>query len=156
MGFSHESYINELNSEFPEEMSAHVAEVIDHPTPNVSEEYLLELCGDDEELKELLDEMFEYFYRYTQDVCLQESEIAKGITRENVDEINRMDEMRTRLHNSMIDSVKIFARNLQKKGKSVEWLTSIDNRGRAGYARLALLTTFLDIINRSQIPNHGR
>jgi hypothetical protein len=89
--------------------------------------------------------MLGYFYRYTKDVCEQESLIRQDL-HENLEEIREKDTARTALHDAMIDSVKIFARNLQKKGKDASWLDMIDKKGRAGYANLAFSFTFLDLL----------
>jgi hypothetical protein len=143
MGISHESLVS-ITEQFPEktaEMKLY-AEI----EPPVTEEYLEALCEGDEDLKELFDEMLVYFYRYTRDVCEQESLKNEGIT-DNIEEIKRLDGPRTILHNTMIESVKIFARNLRKKGKDSSWIEGIDKKGRAGYAQLALLTTFREILS---------
>jgi hypothetical protein len=119
----------------------------EHPEiqPPVKEEYLFELCGDNEFLKELCREMIEYFYRYTYDVCIQEGLKKKGID-DNLEEIQRMEAPRSALHNAMIDSVKIFVRALNKEGKDTSWFDDIDRKNRVGYAHFALLTTFYDVI----------
>lgn len=149
MNASNERLLNDISSEFPEKVEefSHYDEI----QPPVKEEYLRELCGNDENLLEIFEDMLEYFYRYTKDVCAQESLIKEGIP-ENIDEIREKEEPRSILHDSMIDSVKIFARNLNNKGLDVSWLDNIDKKGRAGYAQFALLTTFLDIIRQ----NHGQ
>lgn len=140
---SREGLLNQIREEFPEQVreSSFYAEM----EPAVREEYLYELCEGDESLENLFEEMIEYFYRYTRDVCEQESLIKKNIP-ENIEEIRSRDKDRTILHNAMIDSVKIFSRNLGVKGKDNSWIDGIDKGGRAGYAKLALLTTFLDIL----------
>lgn len=128
----------------------HAEELIpfyEHPEiqPPVREEYLFELCGDNETLRELCEEMINYFYRYTYDVFRQEGLKKKGID-ENLEEIQRLDAPRTALHNAMIESVQIFVRHLNKEGKDTSWFDDIDKKSRAGYAQFALLTTCLDIL----------
>jgi hypothetical protein len=147
MGASHERLLTEITSEFP----VQVEKITNTPEmePPVSMDYLRELCGDDGNLIALLEDMIEYFYRYTKDVCEQESLIKKGI-QENLEEIQLKDGPRTILHNTMIDSVKIFARNLREKGKDASWIENIDKKSRIGYAQLALLTTYHDIINQDR------
>lgn len=142
MAFSGEILLNSIQEEFPEKAEEIKSFEI---TPPVSAEYLLGLCEGDPELRELFDEMIEYFYRYTRDVCEQEMLIKKGMS-ENLEEIKEMDIKRTKLHNAMIDSVKILAKNLLRKGKDSLWIVPIDKNGRVGYAQLALLTTFVDIL----------
>lgn len=119
--------------------------------PPVEKEYLMSLCEGDAELTELFEEMVEYFYRYTRDVCMMESlKHEKDGIENNLEEIRNLDVQRTALHNAMIDSVKILVRNLGNKGKDVSWFSNIDKMGRTGYAQLALLTTFVDILKHEQ------
>jgi hypothetical protein len=143
MGISHESILHSITEEFPKQVeeSKLYAEIM----PAVSEEYLYELCEGDEGLVELLEEMLEYFYRYTRDACEQQALIEQGLA-ENLESIQEKDGPRTALHNAMIDSVKILGRNLRKRGKDSDWLDKVDKAGRAGYAHLALTTTFRDIL----------
>ncbi len=149
MNSHHEEILSEITGEFP----AKVEEIkqFEGLEPPISETYLFSLCEGDVELIELFDQMIEYFYRYTRDVCEQESLIKQGVS-ENLEEIRSKDSARGALHNAMIDSVKIFARNLRAKGKDVSWIEPIDKKGRVGYANLALLMTFHDILalNRSK------
>jgi hypothetical protein len=145
MGISHERLLGEIEADFPQEIDK--MKKYESIQPPVSKEYLYELCSGDEGLTEHLEEMLEYFYRYTHDACEQQSLISKGIE-ENLEEIREKDIPRTRLHDAMIDSVKILARNLGQKGKDISWFASIDKRARAGYAQLALSTTLLDILKR--------
>jgi hypothetical protein len=144
MGISHENLLHDIESEFPNEVRE--LEAYKNTEPAVKEEYLYELCEGNEGLTELLEEMLEYFYRYTRDVCMMKSLIAEenGI-QEHQEEIHERDRARTALHNTMIDSVNILVRNLREKGKDVAWFDTVDKPNRSWYARLALLTTFLDI-----------
>ena len=143
MWFSHESLLHSISEEFPNQVeeSKGFAEI----EPAVREEYLYQICEGNESLTELLDEMIEYFYRYTRDACEQQSLIDQGLE-ENLEEIREKDGPRTTLHNAMIDSVKILARNLRQKGLDSAWIDKVDKKGRAGYAQLALSTTFRDIL----------
>lgn len=142
MNPSNERLLNRITDEFPVQVKS--MDKYRDRVPPVTEDYLLGLCEGDPELIELFDDMIEYFYRYTRDVCEQEALKAEGIV-ENNEEIKRLDGPRTILHDTMIDSVKIFARNLQRKGKDSSWIADIDKKGRIGYANLALLTTLSDI-----------
>lgn len=151
MNPSHEKFLKAITGEYPAQVES--MSQYKEIRPPVSEEYLRNLCGEDPELISLFDEMIEYFYRYTRDVCAQEAIKHEGIT-ENNEEIQRLDGPRTILHNTMIDSVKIFARNLNKKGKDSTWIGPIDKKGRAGYAQLALLSTIAAISAQAEVkPN---
>lgn len=149
MNPKHESILQSITGEHPaqvEEMAKY--ESIKAP---VSKEFLESLTQGDEGLRELYEEMIEYFYRYTKDVCIQESlKQEKDGLDKNLEEIRALDVQRSALHNAMIDSVKIFARNVANKGGDVSWFPDIDKKGRAGYAQLALLITFVDILNHNQ------
>lgn len=140
---SSENILNTIAEEYPDKVEE--MELYKEIKPPVDEEYLAELCGDSEVLKELFEDMVKYFYRYTYDVCAQESLKKEGIP-ENLERIREMDDPRSILHDAMIDSVRIFARALRKENKDTSWFDPIDSGGRAKYANLALLTTFLDIL----------
>lgn len=144
MTFSHEEFINEITSEYPAQVKE-AESGLDHPP--VSEAYLYELCGGEEGLLDTLEDMLEYFYRYTADVCYMQKLISEGVD-ENLEAIREKEGPRTALHNSMIDSVKIFVRQLREKGKDTSWITKIDKAGRTGYANLALSMTFSDILHK--------
>lgn len=147
MGISHESILNEIESQYPEKISELEHIFSEHPEliPIISEDRLYELCDNDPESLELLEEMLEFFYRYTKDVCAQESLIKNGIE-ENLEQIHEMDKARTILHNAMIDSVRIFGRKVIQMKKDVTWYENLEKGGRAAYAKFALLTTFVDIL----------
>jgi hypothetical protein len=151
MGIAHERLIHGIEEDYPNEVESMATMTQNEGLkPLVAKEYLKELCGDDEELVGHFDDMIEYFYRYTRDVCAQEAlKHDKDGLQSNLEEIRAMEEPRRVLHDAMIDSVKIFARNLATKGKDSSWITDIDKRGRVGYANLALLTTFVDILNQN-------
>jgi hypothetical protein len=144
----------EILAHIAEEHPEGITQITEHPEiqPPVKEEYLLELCGDNEVLTELFEEMIHYFYRYTYDVCRQEG-LKKNMD-ENLEKIREMEAPRSALHNAMIDSVRIFMRALKKEGKDTSWFDPIDKKSRAGYAQLALLTTYLDIIRNDH--DHGK
>ncbi len=145
---AHDRLISEITSEYPTEVGQ-MAEFSEKLEPPVSKEHLRELCNGDPELLELFDEMIEYFYRYTEDACRQERLVhQKDGFHENKEEIKAAEEVRSRSHTAMIDSVRILARNLRKKGKDVSWIDGIDERNRPWYARLALLTTLNDILKQ--------
>lgn len=142
MNPSNERLLHKITDEFPAQVKGmdKYREIL----PPISEQQLFDMCEGDPGMIELYDEMIEYFYRYTRDVCEQEALKHEGIV-ENNEEIIRRDGPRTLLHNTMIESVKIFARNLQKRGKDTSWLAAIDKKGRIGYASLALLITLAGI-----------
>jgi len=54
------------------------------------------------------------------------------------------------LFEEMIDSVRILARNLKRKGKNIMWFDKIDKSSRVGYAVLALSTTYRDILKENK------
>lgn len=151
MNPKHEALLHTITDEYPQEVEE--MKLYAELQPIVSEEYLYELCADNEILTELIEDMITYFYRYTIDVCQQESLKKEGIP-ENLEEINRREDPRTALHNAMIDSVRILWRNMEKAGKDVAWTQALDKSwdlpidkvSRARYGKLALLTTFHDIV----------
>lgn len=120
-----------------EKLSAELREL--PPQPHVTLEQLEALAQGNPELMELFEEMAEYFFRYYEDVAAYQETIAQGITDENRLAFQEQDKARTRLHNTMIDSVRIFARALQKAGKDISWIANLEKSGRTAYANFALL-----------------
>lgn len=147
MGISHEALLDGLDKDFHDKVEE-AEKLYTRREPLVKEEYLFELCEGDQGLTELLEDMLEYFYRYTRDVCEQEA-LKSDDMQGNMEEIKALENPRTVLHNAMMDSVKILIRNLRKKGKDVSWAAPLDNAGREVYAWLAFQTTFLDILKRN-------
>lgn len=120
-----------------------------HLRPEKTEDQMRELCEGDETLEALLDEMIEYMHRYTVDVC-EWNKMDRMVGTKDYDprEFVKLDTQRTILHDAMIDSVRIFSRNLAKAGKDNSWVESIDSKGRVGYAAFALKCTYAEIIRR--------
>ena len=146
---NHGEILENITAEYPTEVEG--MKQYEKFKPVISKKELQVLCEGDEGLTELFDDMIEYFYRYTADVCAQESlKHEKDGIQKNMEEIRALEAPRGALHDAMIDSVKILVRNLVKKGKDVSWYQNIDKGGRIGYANLALLITFADILERNQ------
>ncbi len=141
--------LNSITSEYPTEVEK--MKGYEKLKPEISKAELQALCEGDEGLTELFDDMIEYFYRYTADVCAQESlKQEKDGIQKNMEEIRALEAPRGALHDAMIDSVKILVRNMVRKGKDVSWYQNIDKKGRIGYGNWALLITFSDILERNQ------
>lgn len=119
--------------------------------PEKTEGQMREMCEGNENLESLLEDMIEYMHRYTIDVCEWEKmDRIVGTKDYDPKEFAKLDAQRTILHEAMIDSVRIFSRNLAKAGKDNTWVESIDSKGRAGYASFALKCTYAEIIKRHQ------
>ncbi|TXI12243.1 MAG: hypothetical protein E6Q68_04125 [Polynucleobacter sp.] len=63
-------------------------------------------------------------------------------TREDAELLAQTDERRHHLHNALMDSINLMSRELNKKGKDIEWMRPLVENGRAGYATFALLTFY--------------
>lgn len=117
------------------------------------------LCEDNETLKQLLNDMLDYSYRYVEDVFKMEAMTQKGIVgKDQAQDFAKVDQERTKLHNTMIDSVNIFSRALAREGKDNSWINPIYDGGRATYATFALVTTFRQYLrfrDRNSLEEEG-
>jgi hypothetical protein len=112
----------------------------------VSVEELEEQCGSDIELKELLSEMLEACYRYTETV-FKYNEILNKTDLKDDDfrkEMSHMENNRTIIHNAMMDSINIFSRQLGEKEKDNNWAKKLQGH-RAHYAKFAMMTTYKEM-----------
>lgn len=104
--------------------------------PIVELAYLMQLCGEDKSLRELLDDMLGYFHKYAE-MC---SENLKPVTIED-EEDNTEREIKEKekeaMCNAMMDSVNILSRALAKAGKDSDWIEKLNN-SEQNYARFAL------------------
>ena len=113
--------------------------------PVISETILRDICEGDPDLEPLLESMLEYSVRYAVDVWHMQKFIHEGGFDEDPEEFKRIDDMRTRLHTTLVDSIGILSRALAKKEKNNEWvrdLTQGVGLDRAACGAFALLITY--------------
>lgn len=95
--------------------------------------------GDNEILRETYKDMFNQCVKYAITVARYNQILSKINSEEGVDdELEKMEPIRTVVHNATIDSINIFSRQLAKSGKDNSWVGSF-NGERTKYAKFALL-----------------
>ena len=96
--------------------------------------------GDDEMLKEMLEEVFDQCARYTKTVIEQQREFHEVGPGE---EHSRKDEMRSLTHTATQDTIRMFVRALIKSGKTPDEIASVlpDPNSRAKCGNFALMLT---------------
>lgn len=111
-----------------------------HANPYISFSKLEDLCKDDEDLKELLDQVVLYSLKYTETVCRFE-QIVKN-QEKDAEARKDIESLRTRTHDATIDAINILARTVKKKGKDNSWISRVNADGRPGYMKFAILLAF--------------
>lgn len=109
----------------------------------ITPEELANLAAGNEGLIALHAELVDYAYRYATDVWGMHEFLAAGpIEGDRTREFAEKDEARSRLHNALIDSFRVFSRALAKEGRDNAWIMALESGGRAAYGRFALLLTY--------------
>ena len=107
-------------------------------------------CRDNEVLSELYEEMLNYFYRYTETVCQYDEILSQDLSDADVNaRFQTLEEERTTIHNTTMDSVNILARNMGRLGQNNSWLQKV-GESRADYGKLALTTIFSRLIEEQK------
>ncbi len=120
-------------------------------SPIVSFENIERSCSGNETLEHLYAEMVDYCERYTETVARFQELILRGVDFENRETKEWIDGERKSVHDAMIDSVNILARNLAKEGKDASWITRF-GKSRAAYGNFALQNTYSLLIK--EFNNH--
>lgn len=110
--------------------------------PVISIEELEQLCADNKELKELLDDMLDSCLKYTMTVARWQDEFSlhRGVQGEGMENIETL---RTSVHDATIADINLFSRTLNRFGKDASWMErgGMNGRNRAAYGRFALTLT---------------
>lgn len=122
--------------------------------PVITVDELKQLCNNNEKLENLLSEVVDYFFKYTETVCEYKIILEKHLADDDVkQELENWDEIRSYTHNAMIDSVNILIRNLGNK----DLLTKLPPKeNRAAYAALALQNTYLELLKYKEENNDNQ
>ncbi|MFT5849948.1 MAG: hypothetical protein ACI9H6_000776 [Patiriisocius sp.] len=122
----------------------------------ITEEELLERCEGDSNCEKALDSFVEYSIRYAADVwdmkqlLMQRSEYSDE---EWGELFARSDDERTRLHNTLIDSVAILSRAMMNAGEDNSWVKELAPAGkleRARCGKFAIMLTYSKYVNSIQ------
>ncbi len=128
-------------------------------TSSFSIESIKKECEGDEDLLMLYTEMIDHCGRYLEDVCLLaelDIQIEEDNSRELRVERASIDEARKRLHDSTMDSIKILARNMQKRNKDVSWAKDFNPNDRSQYARFAITACYQEIQKFLKEKSNGK
>ncbi|MFT7507323.1 MAG: hypothetical protein ACI92I_000466 [Acidimicrobiales bacterium] len=124
--------------------------VLDLP---ITEEELNERCEGDTNCETALEALLEYSTRYAADVwnmkqlLTQRSEYSDEEWKEL---FARADDDRTRLHNTLIDSIGILSRALTKAGEDNQWVKELAPNGkleRARCGKFAIMLCYSKYVN---------
>lgn len=137
-----------IESSLPREAFEEMAKEFEGHKPVISNRELLRLCSNSENLVKLYEDMMNYAVRYAEDVWSMHLFISTGQldTEKGAKAFSEMDDARTRLHNTLVDSIAILSRNLAKEGVNNEWVRELTSNGtqleRASCGRFALQLVF--------------
>lgn len=109
------------------------------PKSPIDLNYYESLASTNESIRTTLDEVLSSSLVYTEDIANLEKTILKNPGDFDEDR-ERLDQVRTRAHNAVIDNINIFARTLRANKVEVNWFTwSTDNR--VAYKKFAVALT---------------
>lgn len=109
---------------------------------------LKEECSGDPLCEQALDGLVEYAIRYSNDVWNMSEALRnrKNYTDEEWKEIfPQMDDARSRLHDTLIDSIKILSRHLNNAERNTSWMKTLMPAGkveRAACGKFAIMLTY--------------
>lgn len=109
-----------------------------------------EICGDDNDLNQLLGDVREYCIRYAQ-ILFKYDHLLKEFEKEEnseapLEKLRGLNEERGVAHDALIDSVQILARNMKKADRDISWISQIGGKeNRAAYARFALAAAYREL-----------
>lgn len=107
--------------------------------PIISIDELKALCEDDEDLKEILQDMIKSCLKYTITIAEWKDAQEKDAG-QHTDEFHDMDKLRTQDHDAAIRDINIFSRLLRQKGKDNSFMDKggMDGKNRAAYWKFAV------------------
>ena len=131
---------SELYHKFPKEVSEKVESEY-RLKPIVNLDYLEALCEGNETLKELLKEMLNYCYRYTETTIRFHQALQELDNPEKAKERAELDLETKTVHDATIDSINIFSRALARNGKDNSWMEKVGQH-RSAYAKFVFTLVF--------------
>jgi len=143
----------ELFHKYPEEIIRSV-ESKERLKPVVDLAYLESLCEGNELLENLLQEMLNYCYRYTETSIRFRQALQELDNPEKAKERAELDEETRTVHNAAIDSINLFSRELAKAGKDNSWMEKVAGH-RAYYAKF-IFTLVFDELSKEIENNQER
>ena len=120
---------------------------------------LEKLCDGNQNCERALQSMLQYALRYNYDVWTMKKFVADKASyadEEWAAELTRIDQQRTQLHNTYIDSIKILSRALNNDGRSIEWVKKLAPDGtlnRAACGKFAIMLSYWTSVNGRHTEN---
>jgi hypothetical protein len=108
----------------------------------VTVEALERQCKGNKELEDLLQQTLEQCARYAESIFEFSQVVMRGTELRENGEFQAADLSRKRVHDSTIDSINIFARQLKKAGRDSSWIAKLSPMGRAAYTKFTLLVAY--------------
>ncbi|MEK7646405.1 MAG: hypothetical protein AAB381_01795 [Patescibacteria group bacterium] len=116
--------------------------------PFISLQSLESLCQGNETLEECLRDMVTYSLRYAETVCRFEQIVARGQDSNQDGAREEIERVRSTIHDSTIDAIKILSRTMRTHGKDNGWISKMHTIGRAGYGKFAILIAFEVVLGK--------
>ena len=116
----------------PESMGEKFEKKFENIEPPISEAQLREECADYPELTQLIDDMLDYAARYVEDVWKMEAMLktqSEYSTEDWKEAWSKVDGDRSRLHNTLIDSIGILSRNMAQRDLDIDWVRDLAPTG---------------------------
>ena len=131
-----------MNVEISSEVTAHAEKMIGFKNPFITLQDLKCQCQGNETLEFCLDDMINYSLRYAETVCRFERIVSKGQSINEDGTREEIERVRSTIHDSTIDAIKILSRTMKKQGKDNKWIAPIDKGSRPAYGKFAILIAF--------------
>jgi len=116
--------------------------------PFISLQSLESLCQGNETLEECLRDMVMYSLRYAETVCRFEQIVSRGQESNQDGAREEIERVRSTIHDSTIDAIKILSRTMKNHGKDNQWIAKMNTIGRAGYGKFAILVAFEVVLGK--------
>lgn len=126
--------------------------------PVITVRQLTELCAGDEVLTKLAQDFINYSMRYAQDVWNMQKFInSSGLsTEEDIEKFKEIDDARTRLHNTLVESIGILSRALGNSERDNEWVRPLLNSDGQGLSRAACGSLALLLVYNSYLDSRPK
>ena len=133
----------------PESMGEKFEKKFEGIEPPITEAELRAECEAYPELVRLIDDMLDYSARYVEDVWKMDAMIQRRDEYTSTEEWqqawSKVDGDRSRLHNTLIDSIAILSRNMNERELDIEWVRALAPAGtleRSYCGRFAIMLMF--------------
>lgn len=119
-----------------------------YKTPFITLQDLEALCRGDEDLEGLLGETVMLCLRYAETVCQFEQIVLSGQEANENGERQRIEGLRSSVHDATIGSINSLSRLLKARGKDNSWIRAVSSQSRASYGKFAILLAFEVVLGK--------